>query len=73
LQASEQAATVVAISTGVATIELPGSGTLQVRGVAEIGQTVFARNGVIEGPEPIWQSSRRPTSRATMTLLTAGR
>ncbi len=44
--------TVATIADGVAVIELPGAGTLQARGDAELGQRVFVRDGVIEGPAP---------------------
>ena len=40
------------ISSGIANIELPGGGVLQARGEATIGQRVFVRDGVIEGPAP---------------------
>lgn len=43
---------VVAIADGIATIELPGGGTVQGRGDATIGQQVFVRDGVIEGDAP---------------------
>ena len=34
------------------TVSLPGGGTIFARGVATIGQTVFVRDGVIEGAAP---------------------
>ena len=40
------------ISSGIAHVELPGGGVLQARGEATIGQRVFVRDGVIEGPAP---------------------
>jgi hypothetical protein len=43
---------VVAYADGVATIELPGGGLQQARGTATIGDRVFFRNDVIEGPAP---------------------
>lgn len=43
---------VIAVVDGVATIELPGGARLQARGDAEIGDHVFFRDGVIEGPAP---------------------
>lgn len=43
---------VIAVSDGIATIELPGGGTIQARGVATIGQKVFVRDGLIEGEAP---------------------
>lgn len=47
-----QVGTVLAIASGVATIELPGGGRLQARGDAAVGQRVFFRDGVIEGGAP---------------------
>ncbi|MBS0402809.1 MAG: hypothetical protein JSS18_10055 [Proteobacteria bacterium] len=47
-----QAGTVTSISGGIATVELPGGGALQARGEATIGQRVFVRDNVIEGPAP---------------------
>jgi hypothetical protein len=44
-----QAGVVLSIEDGIATIELPGGGRIQARGVAEAGQTVFVRGDVIEG------------------------
>lgn len=43
---------VIAISNGVATIELPGGGIIQARGQATTSQRVFVRDGIIEGPSP---------------------
>lgn len=43
---------VTSISAGVATITLPGGGVIQARGEAAVGQRVFVRDGVIEGPAP---------------------
>lgn len=37
---------------GVANIELPGGATAQARGDVSIGDRVFFRDGVIEGPAP---------------------
>ncbi len=51
-EAPLQAGTVTAVNGGVATIELPGGGTLQARGEATVGQKVFVRDDVIEGPAP---------------------
>lgn len=45
--------TVVAVSPGGATIELPGGGTLTVRGAASVGEQVFIRSGVIESTAPV--------------------
>lgn len=43
---------VAGISGGVATITLPGGGVLRARGEATVGQRVYVRDGVIEGPAP---------------------
>lgn len=43
---------VLAVSNGVATIELPGGATMQARGAATVGQTVFFRDGAIESVAP---------------------
>lgn len=43
---------VVAYDDGVATIEVPGGAQLQARGEASVGNRVFFRDGVIEGPAP---------------------
>jgi len=43
---------VVAVAGDVATIELPGGGRVNARGVATIGDRVFVRDGVIEGAAP---------------------
>lgn len=43
---------VIAISGGVATIELPGGGIIQARGEATVTQRVFVRDGNIEGTAP---------------------
>jgi len=46
-------ATVTATHTdGTATITAPGGGTQRVRGSATEGQTVFVRDGLIQGPAP---------------------
>lgn len=44
--------TVDYVVNGVATIALPGGGSLQARGQATAGQRVFVRDGAIEGPAP---------------------
>lgn len=49
---SLQVGTVTASANGTATISLPGGGTVQGRGSATVGQHVFVRDGVIEGPAP---------------------
>lgn len=47
-----QIGTVASISNNIATITLPGGGTLTARGEATVGQQVFVRSGVIEGSAP---------------------
>lgn len=47
-----QVGTVQSISDNMATLEMPGGGFLKARGPAMVGQTVFVRGGVIEGPAP---------------------
>lgn len=47
-----QVATVVQVDGDLATVELPSGGLLQVRGAAAIGDSVFVRDGVIEGEAP---------------------
>lgn len=44
--------TIATISGGVATITLPGGGTMQARGSGGIGDRVFFRDGLIEGAAP---------------------
>lgn len=43
---------VTAVDSGVATIEVPGGGVMQARGDVLVGDRVFFRDGVIEGPAP---------------------
>lgn len=43
---------VLAVENGVATIEMPGGGTMQARGAATVGQQVYFRDGAIEGVAP---------------------
>ena len=43
---------VLAVSNGIAQIELPGGGLVHARGEAAVGQRVFVRDGAIEGPAP---------------------
>jgi hypothetical protein len=45
-----QVGNVTLYADGIATIQLPGGGTLRARGEANIGDRVFVRDGVIEGP-----------------------
>ena len=49
--------TVTSITSGVATVTLPGGGRLQVRGATSVGERVFVRDGAIEGPAPTLTSS----------------
>jgi hypothetical protein len=44
--------TVTAVTAAGATVQLPGGALQQARGAASIGDTVFVRGGVIEGPAP---------------------
>lgn len=47
-----QVGEVTSFLDGICTITLPGGGTLTARGEATIGQQVFVRGGVVEGPAP---------------------
>jgi hypothetical protein len=47
-----QVGTVVDVTDGTVSVELPGGAIVQVRGDAGIGDNVFIRDGVIEGPAP---------------------
>lgn len=47
-----QVGDVIQFSDGVATVQLPGGGIESVRGEADVGDRVFFRDGVIEGPAP---------------------
>ena len=47
-----QVGEVLFVTGNVATIELPGGGRITARGTATAGQTVFVRNGLIEGQAP---------------------
>lgn len=44
--------TVTVAGTEMATVELPDGSTVRVRGVASVGDQVYVRDGVIEGPAP---------------------
>lgn len=44
--------TVTAADAEMATVELPDGTTIRVRGVATVGDQVYVRDGVIEGPAP---------------------
>lgn len=47
-----QVASVVSVSGGVTTLQLPGGGRAQALGTAAVGAMVFFRNGAIEGVAP---------------------
>ena len=47
-----QVGTVTAIETGKATITLPDGSAISARGTANIDDTVYVRDGVIEGEAP---------------------
>ena len=47
-----QAGIVTVVGAGVVTVQLPGGGILTARGGAQVGQTVFVRDDVIEGVAP---------------------
>jgi hypothetical protein len=50
-----QAGIVIDVGTGVVTVRLPGGGLVKARGdpgSTTVGQQVFVRDGVIEGPAP---------------------
>ena len=47
-----QVGTVLEINSNIVTLTMPGGGLLKARGEATLGQTVFVRGGVIEGPAP---------------------
>jgi hypothetical protein len=44
--------TVTAVADGLAMVTLPGGGMVNARGTATVGDKVFVRDGVIEGPAP---------------------
>lgn len=37
---------------GTVTVELPGGGLLRARGAAEVGDRVFVKGSVLQGPAP---------------------
>ena len=43
---------VIAVSAGIARVELPGGGLITALGQATVGDRVFVRDGAIEGPAP---------------------
>lgn len=47
-----QAGVVQSVDGGIAVVEMPDGGLLQARGTADVGETVFVRDGVIEGIGP---------------------
>ena len=47
-----QAGTVIEVTGGVVTVQLPGGGLLKARGNAQIGQKVFVRDAVVEAIAP---------------------
>jgi hypothetical protein len=47
-----QIGTVLSITDGTASIELPSGGVIYARGQAAVGDQVFVRNSVIEGVAP---------------------
>lgn len=47
-----QVGTVIEVSGGVVTVQLPGSGLLKARGNAQVGQKVFVRDAVVEAIAP---------------------
>ena len=47
-----QVGTVIEVGTGVVSVQLPGGGTIRVRGSAALGQKVFVRDAVLEAIAP---------------------
>ena len=47
-----QVGDVIAVTEGVAIVELPGGGTINARGIAALGTRVFVQGGVIQGAAP---------------------
>lgn len=47
-----QVGSVTAVRGSSCTVQLPGGGLLQARGQASVGQSVFVRDGVVEGQAP---------------------
>jgi hypothetical protein len=48
-----QVGDVQSITDGEAVIVLPGGGTIRARGQADVGDRVWVRAGLIEGPAPV--------------------
>ena len=44
--------TITAIADGIATIELPDGGIITARGAGSVSDSVFVRDGLIEGSAP---------------------
>ena len=47
-----QVGTVMEVGSGVLSVQLPGGGTIRVRGSAALGERVFVRDGVLEAIAP---------------------
>ena len=47
-----QVGTVIAVSGGIVTVQMPGGGLLKARGDALVGQKVFVRDAVVEAIAP---------------------
>ena len=47
-----QVGTVIEVTGGVVTVQLPGGGLLKARGNAQVGQKVFVRDAVVEAVAP---------------------
>ncbi|MGY8904410.1 MAG: hypothetical protein ACKVIH_07680 [Burkholderiales bacterium] len=47
-----QVGTVIAVSGGAVTVQMPGGGLLKARGDALVGQKVFVRDAVVEAVAP---------------------
>lgn len=43
---------VLSVTANIATIELPDGAQITARGSATVGQRVFVRDGMVEGPAP---------------------
>lgn len=44
--------TVAAVDGEIVKVQLPGTGVVSARGSAQLGDKVYVRDGVIEGPAP---------------------
>ena len=47
-----QVGTVIAVSVGVVTVQMPGGGLLKARGDQLVGEKVFVRDAVVEAIAP---------------------